>query len=88
MNLTLRLSRRSAVPATEARAIQQPIRPVCLTRAFVETGDERCPIAGIWSRLDCDPIADDPESTRPAMRRLRPWRAFNTALTLHPYCLV
>jgi hypothetical protein len=48
-----------------------------LTRTFVETGDERCPLAGIWSRIeDCDPAIDDPEITRPAMWRLPPWRAF------------
>jgi hypothetical protein len=48
-----------------------------LTRTFVETGDERCPLAGIWSRIeDCDPAIDDPEITRPAMWRLLPWRAF------------
>jgi hypothetical protein len=39
-----------------------------LTRAFVETGDERCPLAGIWSRLpEMDAAADDePGLTRPA----------------------
>jgi len=63
-------------------------RPIRLTRNFVETGDERCPIAGIWSRLECDPIADDPESTRPAMRRLGPWRAVHLPLTLPRYSLV
>ena len=47
-----------------------------LVRTFVETGDERCPIAGIWSRLDTDVATDDPEIQRPALRRLLPWRAF------------
>ena len=47
-----------------------------LTRTFVETGDERCPIAGIWSRLESDATADDSELTRPASRRLLAWRAF------------
>ncbi|HEV2576177.1 MAG TPA: hypothetical protein VGU25_03095 [Acidobacteriaceae bacterium] len=47
-----------------------------LTRTFVETGDERCPIAGIWSRLENDATADDGELTRPAVWRLSPWRAF------------
>jgi len=33
---------------------------VSLTRSFVETGDERCPLAGIWSRLpEMDAAADD-----------------------------
>ena len=57
----------------------QPMRPkfsrVQLTRSFVETGDERCPIAGIWSRLECDATADDSELSRPVMRRLLTWRA-------------
>ncbi|HXS13793.1 MAG TPA: hypothetical protein VN734_13880 [Acidobacteriaceae bacterium] len=47
-----------------------------LTRTFVETGDERCPIAGIWSRLENDATADDDELARPASWRLLPWRAF------------
>ena len=47
-----------------------------LARTFVETGDERCPIAGIWSRLEQDATADDGELPRPAMWRLLPWRAF------------
>lgn len=39
-----------------------------LTRSFVETGDERCPLAGIWSRLpELDAAIDDePGLTRPA----------------------
>ena len=47
-----------------------------LTRTFVETGDERCPIAGIWSRLESDATADESELARPVMRRLLRWRAF------------
>jgi hypothetical protein len=47
-----------------------------LVRTFVETGDERCPIAGIWSRLENDATADDSELTRPALRRFLHWRAF------------
>lgn len=47
-----------------------------LVRSFVETGDERCPIAGIWSRIvETDATPDDPEIPWPAMRRLLPWRA-------------
>ena len=47
-----------------------------LTRTFVETGDERCPIAGIWSRLENDASVDEGELMRPAVWRLLPWRAF------------
>lgn len=58
----------------------QPMLPrfsrMHLTRTFVETGDERCPIAGIWSRLEDDATADDSELARPAQRRLLLGRAF------------
>jgi hypothetical protein len=47
-----------------------------LTRTFVETGDERCPIAGIWSQLENDATADDSELARPAVWSLLRWRAF------------
>lgn len=47
-----------------------------LVRTFVETGDERCPIAGIWSRLENDATADESELAWPASWRLLPWRAF------------
>ena len=53
-----------------------------LTRTFVETGDERCPIAGIWSRLENDATADDSELTRPAAWRFLSWRAFSFAAHL------
>jgi hypothetical protein len=42
---------------------------LALTRQFVLTGDERCPIAGIWSRLDLNAQpdqSDDPSLTQPA----------------------
>lgn len=64
-------TRRPAYPQTSS--LQK--RP-SLVRTFVETGDERCPIAGIWSRLDTDVATEDPELPLPAMRRLLPWRAF------------
>jgi hypothetical protein len=54
-----------------------------LTRHFVLTGDERCPIAGIWSRLDttAQPEAsDDPSLTRPAMGAPL-WRAIHLLFT-------
>jgi len=48
-----------------------------LVRSFVETGDERCPMAGIWSPIaESDAAVDDPERKRPAMGFLLPWRAF------------
>jgi hypothetical protein len=84
MNLTVQLTRSTSLSAVQTRPAEQPFR---LTRTFVETGDERCPIAGIWSRIDCEPIADEPELTRPAVRRLLPWRAFHTLLTIPRYSL-
>jgi hypothetical protein len=50
-----------------------------LTRHFVLTGDERCPIAGIWSRLDTNAQpdqSDDPSLTLPAIGALL-WRAIH-----------
>jgi len=62
---------------TVATAIASTL-PLRLTRTFVETGDERCPIAGIWMRLaEAAPTSDEPESARPAMRKLLPWRAIH-----------
>ena len=55
-----------------------------LTRTFIETGDERCPIAGIWSRLQNDATIDDGELTWPAVRRLLSWRAFLSGHHLAP----
>ena len=47
-----------------------------ITRTFVETGDERCPIAGIWSHLAAsEATLDEPEIAPPVMRTLLPWRA-------------
>ena len=64
-------------------AEHQPMIPrfsrMNLTRNFVETGDERCPIAGIWSRLENDATADEGELTRPVVWKLlseaSAWRA-------------
>jgi hypothetical protein len=47
-----------------------------LTRTFVETGDERCPIAGIWSRLESDGPAEEAELARPAVLELLLRRVF------------
>jgi hypothetical protein len=54
-----------------------------LTRHFVLTGDERCPIAGIWSRLDTNTQpdqTDDPSLPQPVMEAL-PWRAIHPLFT-------
>jgi len=53
---------------TEAQqAVPQNTKRMSLTRSFVETGDERCTLAGIWSRLpEMDATADDePGLARP-----------------------
>jgi hypothetical protein len=63
------------------RSVPQSTHPLTLTRAFVETGDERCPLAGIWSRLpELDAAADDePGLTWPVrgvlLFKALPWRA-------------
>jgi len=88
MYISRQLLRRPPVSATQ---IHPTLRPAVLTRTFVETGDERCPIAGIWSRIECDPIApasqDEPQLAGPAMRRLLSWRAVHTLLTIPRYSL-
>jgi len=63
------------VRPSEVRAMLPQFNRVHLVRTFVETGDERCPIAGIWSRLENDATADDCELTRPVMWGLLLWRA-------------
>jgi hypothetical protein len=70
------LTNRWVRPAEDRQIIPRCSR-VHLTRTFVETCDERCPIAGIWSCLDKDATADDPELARPASWRLRLERAFS-----------
>jgi len=62
---------------TEVRSMIPQFSRLHLTRTFVETGDERCPIAGIWSRLENDATDDDAELARPVMGRLLRWRAFS-----------
>ena len=72
-------------PSNPRPAVPANSTGVHLVRRFVETGDERCPIAGIWSRLDADNTAlDEAELPRPAMWRLLPWRALSSAL--HAAC--
>ncbi len=92
MNLLFSSFRRKAgVHTATARAARSPVRPMRLARTFVETGDERCPLAGIWSRLSNhdpathNPEPEDPEIARPVMGTLLPWRAFNPLLTAFPY---
>lgn len=52
-------------------------RSLRLVRTFVETGDERCPMAGVWLPIaDGDAAVDEPERKRPAIGILLPWRAF------------
>jgi hypothetical protein len=62
-------------PAENQKMVPQFSR-MHLTRTFVETGDERCPIAGIRSRFESDTPTDESELTRLAVRSLLPWRAF------------
>ncbi len=71
------LTNRWVRPA-ETNAMIPQFSRMHLIRSFVETGDERCPIAGIWSRLENDAIADESEITRPAMWRILLWRAFSS----------
>ena len=63
------------IRTSEVQAMMPRFSRMHLTRTFVETGDERCPIAGIWSRLENDGTVDDGELSRPASWRLLPWRA-------------
>ena len=73
MNILFSSFRGSAkLPAAVLPVVKRPR----LVRTFVETGDERCPIAGIWSRIDTDVATDDPEISWPALRRLLRWRPF------------
>jgi hypothetical protein len=61
-------------------------RPFALIRTFVETGDERCPLAGLWLRLvESNSPTDDPELTKPAMAAPLPWRAFHLRFTAVQY---
>ena len=78
----------------EEQTVQTPnSNRLTLTRMFVETGDERCPLAGIWSRLpELDAaidsaLQDDPGLPWPALRRLLaellPRRAFHRYPAFH-----
>jgi len=67
------------MPTRRTNASKTPAtNPVRLTRTFVETGDERCPIAGIWSTLPgFDATTDEPELPRPVLRILPARRAIH-----------
>ncbi|MGA7155580.1 MAG: hypothetical protein WBY53_01965 [Acidobacteriaceae bacterium] len=54
-----------------------------LTRHFVLTGDERCPIAGIWSCIDTN-AQPDPSLAWPAMGTPL-WRAIHLLFTFLDY---
>lgn len=85
MNMVFSLFRRKS---EFSKAVRPSINSARLIRTFVETGDERCPIAGIWSRLaDDNPLTDDPEITMPAMRKLLLWRAFHPLMTTFRYSI-
>jgi len=66
----------------EAKQLAPANQRICLTRTFIETGDERCPLAGIWSQLPemNTALDDEPGLPRPAWGVLLdgvfPWRAF------------
>jgi hypothetical protein len=77
------------VRSAEFRSMIPQFSRMRLTRTFVETGDERCPIAGIWSRLESDATADEGELFRPAMWRLLvskvlTWQALLSAPYISP----
>jgi hypothetical protein len=76
-------------PKVERRPLEMPRSyPRGLTRSFVETGDERCPMAGIWSCTDpTDAADDDTELATPATWMLLPWRAFPWRLTFLRYSI-
>jgi hypothetical protein len=84
--MTIQSRRSSAAPATQRFG---------LMRRFVETGDERCPLAGIWLRLpelDAElefALDDEPSLTTPAMEALLLWRAYSFLhhISLLPYRL-
>ena len=74
---------------TKAQQVIPMNSRISLTRSFVETGDERCPLAGIWSRLpEMDAAADDePGLTWPVRGMLLfgalPWRAVGFRVICH-----
>ena len=70
-------------------------RTMPIMRHFIETGDERRPLAGIWMPLhwrppnDSTAVPEDSKSLRPVLGILLLWRAIpqaiHQALTLAPY---
>lgn len=77
--------------SVEVRSMIPQFSRMNLTRTFVETGDERCPIAGIWSRLENDATNDEAELGWLVMGGLLLWRAFSAStgylIPLHSACL-
>lgn len=54
-------------PAENSRRKNRPQ----LVRTYVETGDPRCPLAGIWMQLDeSGTVGDEPELHRPILGAL------------------
>lgn len=82
MVLSKKLLNIKLFPRTRSQAIANAASTNGLTRRFVLTGDERCPIAGIWSRLDTTQTdaTDDPSLTQPAMG-IAPWRPIHLLFT-------
>lgn len=78
MHFAMTTNRRSAATLVANRPTVNQ-----LARTYVETGDERCPLAGIWLRLnDAAPQTDEPELARPTMRRLLSWWAIHVPITI------
>lgn len=66
---------RSARPAIKPGTTPKLQDRITLVRRFVQTGDERCPIAGIWSPIaESSSALDESERIRPVFRRLHPGR--------------
>ena len=67
------------LPQRRESVVSPSTRPLRLTRTFVETGDERCPLAGIWLPLDESAATlDEAELTWPAAWIVLHRRAFHS----------
>ena len=80
MVLNLKVLNRTTTQVTENAGNNKAF---ALTRRFILTGDERCPIAGIWSRLDTSVPADstdEPCLPKPATG-IFSWRAIHLLFT-------
>jgi hypothetical protein len=65
----------NAFTAAKATVIKPQPR-LQLVRHYVETGDERCPLAGLWTQILSGEPSDDSERTWPALGFLPLGRAF------------